>query len=386
MTVTLPDLGATFTAEPVTAGNPSVTQAAGGTFAVTPGVYVLSATGPVTLATMPKNIGEIDFAEYHAPPADTVAPAVESLVGSAILAGRDAELPARIVDATPPDSATLYLRPAAGGFYRGYSLKPASGYRYAASVPAAALREGPAEYVITLFRGDSALTFPGGIHGKPYDWDFPAGAPWKVDVVDARTPVTLFDPGPDASRLAFSRIGDAGRRGLFRVGLSPVSGRPVFHLELPVSPTGGALPDYTASLVIKDRIAARRETIAGADAVSLRLRGLGAHQVLHLTLMESDGTSWTTTIAVDSAWTDRTVPLSAFGVGRGVLLPEGFPGEWNYWVGPAAGRGGAADHPRLDQIERLQFSLRRDEGVAVTPGGYGVEVESIVLHFGASRP
>jgi hypothetical protein len=63
------------------------------------------------------------------------------------------------------------------------------------------------------------------------------------------------------------------------------------------------------------------------------------------------------------------------------LLPEGFPGEWNYWVGPAAGRGGATDRPRLEHVERLQLSLRREDGVAAKPGSYGVEVEWIALGF-----
>jgi len=92
---------------------------------------------------------------------------------------------------------------------------------------------------------------------------------------------------------------------------------------------------------------------------------------------------------VDTTWSERSLPLTAFTLGRGVLLPEGFPGEWNYWVGPAAGRGvvaggdGNADRPRLDRVERLQLSLRREAGgrVPVTPGSYGVEVESIVLGF-----
>jgi hypothetical protein len=64
-----------------------------------------------------------------------------------------------------------------------------------------------------------------------------------------------------------------------------------------------------------------------------------------------------------------------------VLLPEGFPGEWNYWVGPAAGRGGSADRPRLDHLERLQLSLRREDGVSVTPEKYGVEVVWVTMDF-----
>jgi hypothetical protein len=45
MTITVPDLGTTFTVQPVTAGNPKPEAAVGGRFSVTPGVYALSATG-----------------------------------------------------------------------------------------------------------------------------------------------------------------------------------------------------------------------------------------------------------------------------------------------------------------------------------------------------
>lgn len=51
-------------------------------------------------------------------------------------------------------------------------------------------------------------------------------------------------------------------------------------------------------------------------------------------------------------------------------------------MGPAAGRGGSGDRPRLERLERLQLSLRREDGVTALPGGYGVEVESITLGFG----
>ncbi len=133
--------------------------------------------------------------------------------------------------------------------------------------------------------------------------------------------------------------------------------------------------------MIADRIQPRGETIAGAQAVRLRLRGLGPRQVLHLTLMEDDGTSWTAAVPVDSAWSEPAVPLSAFAAGRGVLLPQGFPGEWNYWVGPAEGRGAGGDRPRLEHLERLQLSLRPEKGSPVRPDGYGVEVESVRLEF-----
>jgi hypothetical protein len=389
MTVTLPDLGDAFTVQAINEGGRAVgrsgDRASNGRFTVTPGVWVLSAAGPIDVTTLPDSIGRVGFAEYHGPPPDTMPPSVQSLAAPQYLAGRDVTIPARVVDTMPPDSASLFIRPMAGGFYRGFAMQPTGGYEYAATVPAASLREGPYEFVITLFRGDSSVTFPGGLHLKPWDWDYYEHASWKLDVVGPATPLELFDPGRDAARLTFTRIGDAGRRGLFRVGLSEVTGQPVFHLELPVDASGWSPPDYAASLVIADRIRARQETITAADTVWLRLRGLGARQIVHLTLMEDDGTSWSAAVPVDSTWSERSLPLTAFSPSRGVLLPQGFPGEWNYWVGPAAGRGGSADHLRLDHLERLQISLRREEGVAVTPGSYGVEVEWIALSFARAR-
>ena len=63
--------------------------------------------------------------EYHGPPADTLPLAVIPRAAPEYLAGRDAELRVRIVDVTPPDSATLFIRRTAGDFYRGFPLRPA---------------------------------------------------------------------------------------------------------------------------------------------------------------------------------------------------------------------------------------------------------------------
>jgi len=382
MTVALPDLGNTFTVQPITEGGQAAGRSEGGRFVVTPGVYVLSAAGPVDVATLPASVGAVRFSEFHPPPSDSLPLTVQSLSAPELLAGRDGELVARVVDRSPPDSVLLFVQPAAGGWYQRFWMRPDGGYRYVAPVRAGALREGPNEFVITVFRGGTGLTFPGALPRRPWEWDWYGKETWKLDVLGPGTPLILFSPRSDAARLAFTRIGDAGRRGLFRLGMSGATGQPIFHLELPVDSSGWSPADYTASLVIKDRIGSRREALAGAEALHVRLRGLGPRQIVHVTLMEDDGTAWTAALPVDSAWSERSLPLSAFTAGRGVLLPQGFPGEWSYWVGPATGRGGSGDRPRLERIERLQISLRREAGVTASPGNYGVEVESIALRFG----
>src|SRR5436305_922760 len=142
MTLTLPDLGTSFTVQPIAAGNQRTERAAAGAFMVTPGVYLLSAAGPVDVATLPPYVGAVGLAEYHAAPLDTLQPSVQSLAASECVAGRDGQLRARVVDRTPPDSAKLFIRPAAGGVYRGVTMHATGGYVYSATVSAAALREG----------------------------------------------------------------------------------------------------------------------------------------------------------------------------------------------------------------------------------------------------
>ncbi|MFN8571400.1 MAG: hypothetical protein U0132_05035 [Gemmatimonadaceae bacterium] len=380
MTVALPDLGAHFAVQPASGG--SVVNAVDGRFEVTPGVYVLSASGPVDLGTLPARMGQVGFQEFRVPADEMLPLSVESLASPEYVLGQDMRIAARVVDVSEPDSVRLSLRPTAGGFTRSYAMRPTAPYRYEAVIPTktstSGLHAGPFEFVITTFRNGVATTFPDGVRGHPDDWDYMGRHAWPVTMVNPSTPLTLFAPGTDASLLTFTRIGDAGRRGLFRVELSAMTGLPVFHLELPVDEKGWSPPDYAASLIVMDRVRARAKAIDSLSVLRLRLRGLQSRQVLHVGLMEDDGTTWTTTLTVDSSWTERTVPISLLVAGRGVLLPQGFPGEWNYWVEPASGRGGPGDHPRLAHVERLQLSIRPDRTLG-RRGPTGVEIESVSL-------
>ncbi|HKG94366.1 MAG TPA: hypothetical protein VKA84_20810, partial [Gemmatimonadaceae bacterium] len=379
MKITLPDLGAAFAVQPVGGGGSGAARAEGGRFAASPGVYILSASGPVDRATLPAWVGRVGLDEFHAPAPDTVPLRVEPLALGRYRRDRPVEIAARVVDAAPPDSVLLWLRPT-GSWFRRFWMRPAGAYEYRATIPADSLAEGVYEYAISVARGGASTTFPEGQRQRPWDWDFSGSTFWRTLVVPARTPLTLFTAAEDVPRLHFTRIGDAGRQGLFRVVPSAATGEPAFHLELPVVGGRGA-DDYTASLVVAERVRAGGDALAGATGLRLRLRGLGPRQLLHVTLVERDGTSWSAAVPVEAAWAERTVPLSEFRAARGVLLPLGFPGRWNYWVGPAAGRGGSGDALRLPEVERFQLSLRDEGGAPPAPGQYGVEIESATLVF-----
>ena len=381
MRIDLPDLGASFHVQAVAAGNAEASRAEGGRFTVRPGVYVLSARGLVDPASLPARVGHLGFDEFHAPRPDTLPVRVLAQAPPQTLAGRPAELAARVVSEARPDSVVLWIRRTGASWFRPFAMRSVGAYDYRATIPADSLAAGPHEYVISVRRGDTTRTYPEGLARGPWEWDFTTDQLWRTTVVLPETPLRLFLPGDDASRLAFSRIGDGWRQGIFSVVTSSASGEPALHLELPVGVDGIDPEDYTASLLVMDRIAGRAETAQAATGVRVRLRGVGPRQTLHVTLMEADGTSWSAPVTVDGAWSERTIPISDFRMARGVKLPQGYPGTWNYWMDPAPGRGGPGDRIRLPEVERLQLSLRREPGVEIRPGTYGVEVEHVTLVF-----
>ncbi|HEX6746934.1 MAG TPA: hypothetical protein VF092_06520 [Longimicrobium sp.] len=382
MTVDLPDLGPSFSIQPITRGNPQASRAERGRFTVRPGVYVLSARGPVDRASLPATVGQqVRFDEFHAPAPDPLPVRVIPAARPQYLAGRPVEIGARVVSDARPDSVLLWVRPAGRGWFQRFPMRAEGAYGYRAVIPADSLGAGPHDYLISVRSGDSTTTFPEGVRRRPWDWDFHTEQMWTTTLVRPETPLRLFFPAQDAPRMAFSRIGDGWRTGIFRIVPSAASGEPAFHFELPVRVGDYDPEDYTASLVVRDLIASRGETAARATGVRVRLRGIGARQRLHLTLMEKDGTSWSAAVSPDTTWRELTIPISEFHAARGVKLPMGYPGTWNYWVGPAAGRGGAGDSIHLPDVERLQLSLRREPGVEIRRGEYGVEVESVTLVF-----
>lgn len=383
MAVRLPDLGAAFTVQPIAASGAATARAERARFVVGPGVYVLSARGPVDRASLPATLDiagtGLRFEEFHAPATDAAPVQVlleaprEHVRGSALQIG------ATVADSTEPDSVSLYVRPV-GSWFRRYPMERTGAYRYRASVPADSMPEGMYELAITVVRDGRAMTFPEGGSQRPWDWDFHGQTFWTTSVVGATTPLRLFAPGEDARRLAFTRIGDAGRTGIFRIVPSRATGQPAFRFALPVRENRVA-DDYTASLVVAERIAARREHAERASAVRVRLRGFAPGQRVHLTLVEDDGTGWSVAIPTDTGWTERTIPLAELGPAPVAKLPEGFPGKWNYAMPPAAGRGGTGDRIRPGRIERIQLSLRGLDAGAAHPDSFGVEVESVTLVF-----
>ena len=269
-----------------------------------PGVYLLSATGPVEPRRCPSTSG----------------------TSASRSTTRRRRIAAPPIIALARDRPTSTGRPPrcgpgrgfhAAGFRRPLSCgrperllsglaqcAPAGGYQYAATVPKEALPEGRHEFAITAFRGRSAVTFPGGAAAGPPTGTTSSGA-WSLDVVRSATSLVLFDPDhrhPSAHVHPHRRCGTprALQRGNRRGDRAP---------DLPSVAAGGFDRLESGRLRRLPTVVDRVRAQGGDDRRRHGRPPAGARpgpsQVLHVTLMEDDGTSWSSALAVDTAWSER---------------------------------------------------------------------------------
>ena len=110
------------------------------------------------------------------------------------------------------------------------------------------------------------------VNKTPGDWDFYNPGLWQFSVVDRKAILNLLNPEKDMGFLAFTRIGDGGRQGVYDVIPNTDNGRTAIRLYLPLK-TDPSLDDYTMSLPVKKKIKARQKNMQNASGITIRARG-----------------------------------------------------------------------------------------------------------------
>jgi hypothetical protein len=369
MTVHLPDLGGRFNVLPVNRGNHHSAQATGGRFTVQPGVYVLTKRDSLNCSRLPVKLHQVSFNEFVCPAPPDLPPQILAEVPSEYLAGQPGRMAAKIVSPATPSSVMLVTRRDGTTESVSYSMQPAGGYRYAAPLPPDRLVAGVMEYAIEATAGGTTVRYPDG------------DAFAKVNVVDPSGPLTLFDPSADRARWAFTRVSDSVRQPQMSIGPAANAGQQAIRLFLPLS-FDKDFKDYTVSVIVNDRIAARKTALESARAIKFQARASADHKEAWLTLVEADGTGWTKRLLLTTEWQEIVIPLNQLTISRSVKLPHGYPEMWwLYWCDPAKSRGGTRDHLQLDRVERIQLSHRQTGSSEATKDNPWIEVGPVQLVF-----
>jgi hypothetical protein len=359
MKVRLPDLGSSFSVVPLNANNSYTTSSSEGNFIIQPGVYILTNDKNFKKESLPKTIGFVGMNEFYSPDDQQLPVQVVPNLQTSYYAGRPIKISANIYGNREPDDVTLFLKGGRGGYFP-IKMRKDSGYLYSAEIPASRSNEGWIEYCIVVKDGDSIINYPSGINKSPADWDYNDAGTWKAVVINEKNPLRLLTPYEDAGKLGFTRIGDGIRFGIYKLIPSSETGEACFHLELPLTYDRN-LRDYTISIPVEGEIISRKADMASAKTLVLKARGVNQQQQAYITLVENDGTSWSKKIDLQPEWNAIKIPLNELELSKGVMLPLGYPGEWNYWFKPAVGRGGNGDHVKMENVEWIQLSMRQSD-------------------------
>jgi hypothetical protein len=332
------------------------------------------------MSSLPEKIGNIGFNEFVCPEPMDMPLRVNSMAHADYTAGDSVVIRAEVIDKQAPQDVSLYYRSVKyNTWYHKVPMTCKDGYIYEAVIPADQIQEGVYKYCVTITSDPISFTFPGAVANTPRDWDFYAPDLWQFSVVNKKVPLCLLNPEKDIEFLSFTRIGDGWRQGVYEVLPAADEGNTALRLFLPLT-IDKTLDDYTLSVPVKEKTGARRSDLCHASGITLRVRGDLKGQSAFVTLMESDGTSWSTSFDVTSTWQALNFPLEKLRVSKGVLLPLGFPERWNYWVGPAEGRGGPEDRINTGRVESLQISVR-PSGTEVPAKDPWLDVSTININF-----
>jgi hypothetical protein len=382
MTLRLPDLGSSFffTSINVAAQVPPIAgQASHAQFPVQPGVWILSVSEHVNRSTLPTRIARVGFAEYHLNERVSYPDLILPLSPTEYPAGRPVEIRARVANDVLPDEVSLWVR-AAGmrSFGKAIPMHRSQGNDYVATVVVA---PGLHEYVVSARTGTRVLTFPGAVPKQPGDWPFHTDTFWSFRVIPAGTAMRLLNPKKDYARLSFVRPGEQFRVPFFQIVPGESADEAALSLSLP--DLGPDTPErYAGALYIGDVIAARESDAVRADSLEIKLRSVdGTHKTLQVTLVEQDGSAWSTPVVAGATWSTVTVPLGNLRISRSIHIPSPYPGLWNYWRASPANRGRAGDHIHVEDVERLQLAVTANAGETAGDNAKSVAVESIQLRF-----
>lgn len=350
MQIDLPDLERDFEIRDLKNENKSVMEANNGKFIIEPGIYTL--TQKNQQVSFPEKIENVGFYEFYAPLEENEP---ISFIHQAPKTARKGmrTLLATVVSNNAPDSVEIYLRNVSG-YFKKFQMKK-NGYEY--SLDYDFENAGFYEYCITVYDGSKKTTFPGKSNKTPHDWAFTSKNFWRLHVLNNDEPMSIFNPIEDVDQISFSRIGDGYRSGVFQLVTTSVSEDGAIQVSLP-SHLDKKLKDYTAAVNITKKIAAINT--GETKSIEVLARGLHKSDRFYLTLVESDGTCWSKELVLSSEWEPITINLDEFTPGKGVMLPQGYPGNWNYWFSTPPQRGNNNDQLQLQKVQQLQFSVRAD--------------------------
>jgi len=357
MTINLPGLENGFFVVPSNTSNTFRPEPEGMQVKLRPGKYLLMKRQQGLFRYM--NANDRFFA-----PASTVftSPQVYPQLPAQVEEGKAWKLMA-IIAGFEDGTAVAELRNSNNG-WKSVQLQKEGPMLYAATIPSDFNTSGQIDIRIFIRGAKDTFSFPGGYRGDPYAWDAWHNESWTVPVATATSPLSIFDPANNRRKLIVYNPDWRNNNITYPAGETQNSLALKASMK---SPQPGAM--MALQYFFADDLAARKDRLAMAKEVRLRIRSSTPAKI-DFSLIDAKGSSYGSTISVDTLWKELVLPLKNFSADSMLLLPRPYPGFQPLWF--RSSTVSAFDASKLESWQ-LRF-------VAPQKENFSFEISSITLH------
>lgn len=370
--IKLSDLGDDYSIKGINRGNSFSGKAAGATFKVHPGTYLLSADeSKLEKTDTGKAWKNVRLNEFSAPQDNVGKTYVVHQPDEEISQNNKLEIKAKIVSNREIKAQVLIF---GGGRPQTIVMENNTGYNFTADIPDERIREGTLNYYIVVQEGDAFRTFPADKEGRPSDWDFFDRKPYSTRVVAPESPIYIFDAYRDSDLLM-----QTYRRG---IGMKPLSepGKAEFEVNIeklyqPDSENRNEekIYDYSFKYFFREDISGRLKDLPSKKKLVFKGRSLGdSPEVIQLAFTMRDGSSYGSLLSVDPEKKEHIIDFSDLKQVKAVTLPRPYPSFLPYYY--------TNPTPKpfdVNNVESIQISLGPGMPADQLDKAHGFSVESV---------
>ncbi len=349
MNLRLKDLGENFEVSGLNEGNNVSFQADGKTFEISPGTYLLKATGKKFDISGYHNVKNYELEAFEAQESTVDKTYLVHKPVTTSTEGTPIKMKVTLVSKDPVTKVEAWLEN--GYNYESMELQAENNYEYAVDVPDNLLKHGFLKYRIIVSTSDGKITFLGGTEGSPADWDFHSDQKFETAILEKGSPVYLFNAATDSEKVIREwkknnnvvPVGD--KKAEFQVRLDKLFENDIENLD------ADPIYDYSFRYNFSDKLGAR--SISDKNKLVIEARSLLDNpEKIQVALVMKNGAAFGKVIELSDEIKEIEIDLRDFRSVRTVTLPRPYPGFLPYYF----------DHSykgklKLEDIEAIQFSI-----------------------------
>ncbi|HLT33766.1 MAG TPA: hypothetical protein VKZ98_08260 [Aquaticitalea sp.] len=374
MTLNISGLGTGFKIEAINEGNEFYPKVEGNVFDIRPGTYIISKSGIKKDWSATDDFKTNKLNDFFAPQTTVQKPHLNHEPVEEISECSPLTIKVQFVAPKSPESITVVGYSGTERF--SIDLIETKAYQFEATVPEDKLSVGYINYNIIVKTGEEFMTFPAGLSGRSFDWDFYDRTPYRVAVVPKSFPIHLFNAFEDAELLVrewrhgfkllpTKQNGEAEYQmnieKLFVVDNENLNAKPIY--------------DYSFKHFIMDAVEGRKLDLVSKKEIVYYGRSLNDKPCkLQIAFVLDDGASYGQTIEIGSELKHYKISLDDLKPVKTVTLPRPYPSFLPYYFEHSVTSGFD-----INRIESLQFSIGPEIEANALEAAHGISIISVNL-------